>query len=264
MTLRQLTTCSSPATHVLERRGRRRDRTYDYVVHACARHRWLTDSWKGSRRVVEEGQLRCGVVFEHRDYAEVLRSHSWEWVGRLTFHDLEDDHQGDVVGWLRAAFAELSAPGRSAHEGVRVALGHAVLAATVEQDPAVTEAAVLTALAVAETARSATGGDLPRPLADGHSAKARTGFGPGLRAVGAPGAAVRRAVAPSVFRPARLGAAGSAWAIPRGAAGPAQRCGACGPGTGARRRSAIPCSIRADSARARAGASSRAWASVKR
>ncbi|MFG2845983.1 hypothetical protein ACGF12_22855 [Kitasatospora sp. NPDC048296] len=158
MTLRQLTTCSSPATHVLERRSQRRDRTYDYVLHTCVRHRWLADNWKGSRRVVEEGELRCGVLFEYRGYAEVLRSHSWEWVCRLTLNDLEDDHQGDVVGWLRAAFAELSAAGRSAHDGVRVALGHAVLAATVEQDPKVAEAAVLNALAVAETAEAAARG----------------------------------------------------------------------------------------------------------
>lgn len=98
------------------------------------------------------------MLLEYRGFAEVLRSHSREWVFPLTFHDLEDDHQGDVVGWLRAALVELSAAGREAHEGVRAALGHAVLAAVVEQDPKVAEAAVLTALAVAETAEAAARG----------------------------------------------------------------------------------------------------------
>ncbi|MFD5610562.1 hypothetical protein [Kitasatospora sp. NPDC127060] len=158
MTLRQLTTCPDPATRVLERRSRRRDRVHDYVLYACHRHRWLIDSWEGGRRTVEEGELRCGVVFEYRDYAEVLRSHSREWVCRLTFNDLEDDHRGDVVGWLRAAVAELCVAGREAHEGVRVALGHAVLAAAVERDAKVAQAAVLTALAVAETAEAAARG----------------------------------------------------------------------------------------------------------
>ncbi|MFE3501951.1 hypothetical protein ACFXPX_04905 [Kitasatospora sp. NPDC059146] len=86
---------------------------------------------------------------------EVLRAHSLEWTCLLPFHDLEDDHQGDVVGRFRAAFAELSAAGREAHEGVPVGPGHAVLAAVGETDPQV---AVLTALVVAETTEAAARG----------------------------------------------------------------------------------------------------------
>ncbi|MFB7825331.1 hypothetical protein [Streptomyces hydrogenans] len=99
--LRQISTCAEPSTLVVERRSRRKDRDFDYRVAVCVRHRWLAEEdWGKSLREGAGG--RCGTVVDHRDYAQVVQSHSELWLRPLAMHGPED-HGGDVALALHAA-----------------------------------------------------------------------------------------------------------------------------------------------------------------
>ncbi|MER6684652.1 hypothetical protein [Streptomyces olivaceoviridis] len=165
--LRQITTCTEPATLVVVRAGRR-VRAVDYRMAMCRRHRWLADCWGGRRSSPEPDGERCGTVVDYRTYDEVLRSHYEQWLRPMTGY-VTEDHGGDVAAGLRVAHDWLSGehvdgperplvpPARSLMplDGVRVALDQAARAAEALAAGLVEEhhgqVQVLAALAVAET-----------------------------------------------------------------------------------------------------------------
>lgn len=166
--LRQITTCTEPATLVVVRAGRRRGRAVDYRMAMCRRHRWLAERWGGRRSTPEPEGGRCGTVVDYRTYGEVLRSHYEQWLRPMTGY-VTEDHGDDVAAALRAAHDWLSGehvdgperplvpPARSLMplDGVRVALDQAARAAEALAAGLVEEhhgqVQVLAALAVAET-----------------------------------------------------------------------------------------------------------------
>ncbi|MFI6688381.1 hypothetical protein [Streptomyces sp. NPDC050485] len=119
--LRQITTCTSPSTIVVERRSRARDRPVDYRLEFCRRHRWLAGTWTG-RRSPEGAGGRCGTVTDYRPYSAIVQSHSDVWLRALTTHGPED-HDGDLASALRAGFEWLTAYREPT--GVAMALEHA-------------------------------------------------------------------------------------------------------------------------------------------
>ncbi|MCC9310133.1 hypothetical protein LN042_24205 [Kitasatospora sp. RB6PN24] len=158
MTLRQLTNCPKDATIKVVRTSQRRSREIDYTLYTCTYHRWLSKAWMGRRTAVDPGEVRCGLLLDNRSYEEILRSHNEEWVRLVTLHDLDEDHAGDVEAWLREGIAELKGFGFPEQRGVRIALGHALLALTTGSDEVSAQAAVLTALAIGETGEAADRG----------------------------------------------------------------------------------------------------------
>lgn len=166
--LRQITTCTEPATLVVVRAGRRGDRAVDYRMAMCRRHRWLAERWGGRPSTLEPDGGRCGTVVDYRTYGEVLRSHYEQWLSPMTGYITEDDGD-DVAAALRAAHDWLSgehvdgpdwplvAPTRSLMplDAVRVALDQAARAAEALAAGLVEEyhgqVQVLAALAVTET-----------------------------------------------------------------------------------------------------------------
>ncbi|RSS81679.1 hypothetical protein EF919_39980 [Streptomyces sp. WAC02707] len=149
--LRQITTCTESSTVVIERGVRARDRSVDYRLEVCRRHRWLADHWTGRRRTVDAGG-RCGTVTDYRPYAQIVRSHSDLWLRALTAHGPED-HAGDLAAALRAGYEFLTS--HREPTGVATALEHAARVAeavTAGTLPlAEGQAQVLAALSMAET-----------------------------------------------------------------------------------------------------------------
>ncbi|QKZ20305.1 hypothetical protein [Streptomyces chartreusis] len=166
--LRQITTCTEPATLVVVRTSRRRGRAVDYQMALCRRHRWLADRWGGRRSTPESSGGRCGTVVDHRTYSEVIRSHYEQWLIPMTGY-VTEDHGDDVAAALRAAHDWLAGehvdgpqrplvpPARSLMplDGVRVALDQAARAAEALAVGLMEEhhgqGQVLAALSVAET-----------------------------------------------------------------------------------------------------------------
>ncbi|MER7688805.1 hypothetical protein [Streptomyces sp. NPDC097610] len=165
--LRQITTCTKPATLVATRAGRR-GRAMDYRMAMCQRHRWLADRWGGRRSAPASNGGRCGTVLDYRTYDEVIRSHYEQWLRPMTGY-VTEDHGDDVAAALRAAHdwlagehadgpeRPLTPPARFLMpvDGVRVALdqaartAEALAAGLLEEQPGQTQ--VLMALSVAET-----------------------------------------------------------------------------------------------------------------
>ncbi|MEV5043548.1 hypothetical protein AB0N20_02330 [Streptomyces griseoincarnatus] len=149
--LRQITTCTEPSTVVIERRGRARDRSVDYRLEVCRRHRWLASSWTGRRSTAGAGG-QCGTVTDYRPYAQIVQSHADLWLRPLAANGPED-HGGDLAAALRAGYALLTA--HREPTGVAIALEHAariaeaVAAGTLPL--AEGQAQVLAALSAAET-----------------------------------------------------------------------------------------------------------------
>ncbi|MEU7282495.1 hypothetical protein AB0A69_27520 [Streptomyces sp. NPDC045431] len=71
LVLRQITTCTEPSTVVIERRVRARDRSVDYRLEVCQRHRWLPSNWIG-RRSTDGAGGQCGTVTDYRPYAQIV------------------------------------------------------------------------------------------------------------------------------------------------------------------------------------------------
>ncbi|MET9930395.1 MULTISPECIES: hypothetical protein [unclassified Streptomyces] len=156
--LRQITTCREPATLAIERRSSRAQ-TVEYRVVVCARHRWLTKSWRGSRGTPADQTERCGTVLDYRRYDAVVRSHIEEWIRPLTAEGPED-HSGDIAAALRAAHDMLweaanQSRTRPHEDPVRAALDQAASVAEAMRagawEPEAGEAQVLSALSIAET-----------------------------------------------------------------------------------------------------------------
>lgn len=166
--LRQIATCTQPATLVVERASRRRSRTVDYRMTICRRHRWLAESWGGRRSTPASNDGRCGTVLDYRTYDEVIRSHYEQWLRPMTAY-VTEDHGDDVAAALRAAHDWLAGehvdgperpqvpPARFLMpvDGVRAALDQAAraaeaLAAGLVEEPH-GQVQVLAALSVAET-----------------------------------------------------------------------------------------------------------------
>ncbi|MGC4916356.1 hypothetical protein [Streptomyces albogriseolus] len=149
--LRQITTCTEPSTVVIERRTRARDRSVDYRLEVCRRHRWLADNWTG-RRSTEGAGGRCGTVTDHRPYAQIVQSHAAAWLVPLTANGPED-HSGDLAAALRAGYELLTVSREPT--GVAIALEHAARIAeaiAIGALPLVEgRAQVLAALGAAET-----------------------------------------------------------------------------------------------------------------
>jgi hypothetical protein len=91
-----------PATLVVERVGRRRDRALDYRLAVCRRHRWLAERWGGRRSTPASAGSRCGTVLDYRTYDEIIRSHYEQWLCPMTAY-VTQDHGDDVAAALRAA-----------------------------------------------------------------------------------------------------------------------------------------------------------------
>jgi hypothetical protein len=149
--LRQITTCTELSTVVIERRARARDRSVDYRLEICRRHRWLANNWTG-RRSAEGSGGRCGTVTDYRPYAKIVQSHADLWLRALTANGPED-HDGDLAAALRAGFELLTV--HREPSGVAIALEHA---ARIAEAIAVGilplaegQAQVLAALSTAET-----------------------------------------------------------------------------------------------------------------
>ncbi|MBK3625718.1 hypothetical protein JHN59_12865 [Streptomyces sp. MBT49] len=149
--LRQITTCTTPSTVVVERRTRARDRPVDYRLEVCRRHRWLADRWTG-RRGPEGAGGRCGTVTDYRPFAAIMQSHADLWLRALTTNAPED-HGGDLAAALRAGFEWLTTYREPT--GVATALEHAARIAEATAagilQPAEGQAQVLAALSLAET-----------------------------------------------------------------------------------------------------------------
>jgi hypothetical protein len=149
--LRQITTCTEPSTVVIERRGRARDRTVDYRLEVCRRHRWLASNWTG-RRSTDGAGGQCGTVTDYRPYAQIVQSHADLWLRPLAANGPED-HGGDLAAALRAGYALLTA--HREPTGVAIALEHAARIAeaitTGTLPQAEGQAQVLAALSTAET-----------------------------------------------------------------------------------------------------------------
>ncbi|MFJ5820110.1 hypothetical protein ACIQGT_40425 [Streptomyces sp. NPDC093108] len=79
--LRQITTCTDPATTIIERHSPTGDRTVLYYLGTCRRHRWLAREWRGQRRRAPGGEGRCGVVLDYRSYDRIVQSHVDLWIG---------------------------------------------------------------------------------------------------------------------------------------------------------------------------------------
>ncbi|MGW4548570.1 hypothetical protein ACWEN4_19670 [Streptomyces violaceorubidus] len=119
--LRQITTCTEPSTVVVERRARAHDRSVDYRLEVCRRHRWLANNWSG-RRSTEGAGGRCGTVTDYRPYTQIVQSHADLWLRPLAANGPED-HNGDLATALRAGY-ELLTVNREP-TGVAIALEHA-------------------------------------------------------------------------------------------------------------------------------------------
>ncbi|MFC7983318.1 hypothetical protein RI578_41100 (plasmid) [Streptomyces sp. BB1-1-1] len=149
--LRQITTCTEPSTVVIERRVRARDRSLDYRLEVCRRHRWLASNWTG-RRSAEGAGGRCGTVTDYRPYTQIVQSHAALWLVPLTTNGPQD-HDGDLAAALRAGHELLTA--HREPTGVAIALEHAARiaeAVTAGSLPlADGQAQVLAALSAAET-----------------------------------------------------------------------------------------------------------------
>jgi hypothetical protein len=165
--LRQLTTCTAPATHVIERHSLKAGRPLEYRLGVCDRARGWLSGWKGKPGDVDRFLVPCGTLIDHRPYPAVVESHFDEWLGSMSTQRLED-HGGDIAATLRAAhawLAEGSARFLGAHEphdALTVAVGQAArlaeLMATgyLETEPG--QAQLLAVLAVAETIAAAQRG----------------------------------------------------------------------------------------------------------
>ncbi|MFB8310124.1 hypothetical protein ACFC5T_16365 [Streptomyces sp. NPDC055961] len=149
--LRQITTCTEPSTVVIERRARARDRSVDYRLEVCRRHRWLAENWTG-RRSADGAGGRCGIVTDHRPYARIVESHAALWLRPLTANGPED-YDGDLAAALRAGYELLTADREPT--GVAIALGHAAVIASAITAGTLSlaegQAQVLAALSAAET-----------------------------------------------------------------------------------------------------------------
>lgn len=149
--LRQITTCTEPSTVVIERRIRARDRSVDYRLEVCRRHRWLASNWTG-RRSAEGAGGRCGTVTDYRPYTQIVQSHAALWLVPLTTNGPED-HGGDLAAALRAGHELLTA--HREPTGVAIALEHAARIAEAVTAGSLRladgQAQVLAALSAAET-----------------------------------------------------------------------------------------------------------------
>ncbi|MEU2674232.1 hypothetical protein ABZ622_36285 [Streptomyces sp. NPDC007164] len=103
MLLRQITTCTDPATTVIERRSQKAGQALQYRLGTCRRHRWLARDWRGLR-TRSPGEGRCGTVIDYRSYERIVQSHADLWIGPSTTQYLQM-HGGDVARTLRAAHA---------------------------------------------------------------------------------------------------------------------------------------------------------------
>lgn len=150
MLLRQITTCTAPATTTITRYGPTGDRAVLYRLAVCHRHQWLARGWRGQHTRTPGGRGRCGVVIDYRGYDQVVQSHVTVWLGPATTQ-YPQMHGGSLACTLRAA-ADWVRGGESA---LATALDHAAAVAEAVDagvlDAGSGRAQVLAALAVAET-----------------------------------------------------------------------------------------------------------------
>ncbi|MFE3146542.1 hypothetical protein ACFXJ6_07750 [Streptomyces sp. NPDC059218] len=157
MLLRQITTCTDPATTTITRHGPTGDRSVLYRVGVCRRHQWLAQDWHGQRTRTPAGQGRCGTVIDYRDHDQVMESHLTVWLGPTTTQ-YPQMHGGSLARTLRAAAGWVNG-----HEdslagvlGHAAAVAEAVEAGALDAEPG--RAQLLAALSVAETIGAAARG----------------------------------------------------------------------------------------------------------
>ncbi|MFD7616559.1 hypothetical protein [Streptomyces sp. NPDC059802] len=102
--LRQITTCTDPATTIIERHSQHGEGAVQYRLGTCRRHRWLAQDWRGQRSRCPEGEGRCGVVLDYRSYDRIVQSHVDLWIGP-TATEYAQKHGADISLTLRAAHA---------------------------------------------------------------------------------------------------------------------------------------------------------------
>ncbi|MEU3220054.1 hypothetical protein [Streptomyces sp. NPDC006971] len=158
--LRQITTCTNPASTTITRYSPTGDRAVLYRLGVCHRHRWLAQDWPGTRTAAPDKSGRCGTAVDHRTYDDVVQSHIDLWIRPATAQDLPE-HGGSAARMLRAAAAWAQQDSRGEH-ALAVVLGHAAsVAEAIEAGSLNIESGrqqMLAALSAAETTDAALRG----------------------------------------------------------------------------------------------------------